>query len=142
MTMPDVVKWALYLRESTEGQLEGVTFNSMESQETFLRNWVANGPQPGLVHAVYQDVESGTSMRGRDGLRQLLHDAAQGKFQAAVAYEQDRWARNSLDYQTIKKQLTDAGVRLVSANSPFDDSPEGDLMEGRCRTSISTSAAW
>jgi site-specific DNA recombinase len=131
MTMPDVVKWALYLRESTEGQLEGVTFNSMESQETYMRKWVANGPQPGLVHAVYQDVESGTSMRGRDGLKQLLHDAAQGKFQAAVAYEQDRWARNSLDYQTIKKQLADAGVRLVSANSPFDDSPEGELMEGQ-----------
>lgn len=122
-----IVSWGIYARESTEGQLEGVVFNSMESQKTFLEKWVSR--ENGRVYDVYEDIESGTSLHGRDGLARLIHDAQQGKIQAAVAYDLDRWARNVHDYGTIKNALKAAGVRFVTANLKFDNTAIGRMME-------------
>ena len=90
------------------------------------------GARPnGEVFAVYSDVESGTKLDGRDGLMRLVHDAEHGKFDVAVAYEMDRWARNANDYTSLKAKLTDVGVRLESATLHFDDSPEASSWNCR-----------
>ncbi len=122
-------QYGLYVRESTEAQLAGVEFNSLQSQESYLRKRVAAKGPGSEVFRVYSDTESGTKLAGRDGLMRLVHDAEQGKIQVAVAYEMDRWARNANDYTSLKAQLASVGVRLESATLHFDDSPEGELME-------------
>ena len=123
------VFWGVYVRESTEGQIDGVEYNGLDSQESVCRKWVASQGPNARVYGVYSDVESGTSFHGRDGLKRLLHDAEHGKIQGVVAYELDRWARNLHDYGTLKKQFAAAGVPLRSASVRFDDSAEGKLME-------------
>lgn len=122
---------ALYVRESTDAQLDGVRFNSLDSQESYLRDWLQREFPGAEVYRVYSDVESGTSMRGRSGLEELLHDARRKQFQIAAAYDIDRWSRSTRDYVTIKAALADVGVRFISATLRIDDTPEGELMEGQ-----------
>jgi DNA invertase Pin-like site-specific DNA recombinase len=129
--MSEEVFWGIYVRESTEGQIDGVEYNGLDSQESVCRKWVAGQGPSARVYGVYSDVESGTSFRGRDGLKRLLHDAQQGEIQGVVAYELDRWARNLHDYGTLKKQFAAVGVPLRSASVRFDDSAEGKLMESQ-----------
>jgi len=129
--MSEEVFWGIYVRESTEGQIDGVEYNGLDSQDSVCRKWVAGQGPNARVYGVYSDVESGTSFHGRDGLKRLLHDAQQGKIQGVVAYELDRWARNLHDYGTLKKQFAAVGVPLRSASVRFDDSAEGKLMESQ-----------
>jgi site-specific DNA recombinase len=117
--------WALYLRESTAEQLAGKSYNSLESQEDFLRRYVAE--QGGEVFEVYQDVRSGT--KEREGLDRLVADGLAGRFQIAVAYDLDRWSRSVPLWMEKSSRLRQAGVEVRSATQTFDDSAEGELME-------------
>jgi DNA invertase Pin-like site-specific DNA recombinase len=117
--------WALYVRESTEGQLEGKAYNSLQSQEDFLRRFVAE--RGGEVFAVYSDTQSGT--KEREGLDRLVNDALAGHFQFAVAYDLDRWARNAHLWLNVRVKLRCAGVEAISATQPFENSAEGELLE-------------
>lgn len=118
-------RWAIYVRESTEGQLVGKEYNSLQSQEDALRKYVAE--QGGEVYAVYSDTESGTKQR--DDLTRLFQDGRAGRFQYAVAQDIDRWARNTLLWLTFQADLAKAGVEVLCASQRFDSStPEGKLM--------------
>ena len=119
--------YALYVRESTAKQLEGKAYDSLASQEDYLRSFVAQ--HGGEVFNVYSDTESGTKFHAREGLMELLADAQAGKFQAAVAYDMDRWARNVEIHFAVKKISREAGVDFISATQRFGDDPEGKLME-------------
>lgn len=118
-------RWALYVRESSEQQLEGKAYNSLESQEDFLRKYVAD--QGGEVFAVYSDTMSGT--KEREGLDRLVSDALAGHFHFAVAYDLDRWARNARLWIEKSQTLRAAGIQVLSATQPFDSTAEGELME-------------
>lgn len=118
--------WAIYTRESTEGQLAGKSYNSHHSQEDFLRAWVKS--QGGEVFAAYSDTESGTKL-SRDGLLRLFADAQAGSFQRAVAYDVDRWCRSIEIYSIMKRMTRDTGVTFESATQRFNDDAEGELME-------------
>ena len=118
-----VVNWGLYLRESDESQLAGVEFNSMHSQESYLRKWVASQSPNARVYDVSGDVESCTSLHGRDALMRLVHDAEHGKIEAVVAYEIDRWARNVADYTARSKGGSPPRGKARMRQLPFGDSP-------------------
>ncbi len=60
---------------------------------------------------------------------ELLADAQAGKFQVAVAYDLDRWARNVQVHFAVKQISKEAGVEFISATQRFGDDPEGKLME-------------
>src|SRR5207237_2667902 len=96
-------RYALYVRVSDAKQLAGREFNSLESQEMYLRRWVAD--HSGEVYRVYSDTESGTKYEERVGLVALLDDARARRFDAAVAYNHDRWHRNVGIYISKLKAL-------------------------------------
>lgn len=123
------LKYALYVRESTKGQLEGRSYNSLESQADYLREWVER--EHGEVFRLYSDVESGTKLK-RDGLTDLFVDAQAGKFDVAVAYDMDRWARN-IEIHVLMRQLArSTGVRFLSATQAFSSDAAGALdAEGK-----------
>jgi site-specific DNA recombinase len=119
--------FAIYTRESTEGQLTGKTYNSHHSQEDYLRSWVK--AQGGEVFAAYSDTQSGTKLDTRPGLLRLLADAQAGRFHRAVAYDIDRWCRSIEIYSIMKRVTRDSGVLFESATQRFNDDAEGQLME-------------
>src|SRR5882762_6693462 len=101
-------KWrfALYVRVSDQRQIEGIKYDSLDSQEDVLRRYVAE--LPGIVaeiFKVYRDTESGTKLEQRTGLMALLADAEAGLFDEAVAYNLDRWHR-SIEIFALMKSVT------------------------------------
>lgn len=122
-------RYALYVRVSTEQQLERRTYNSIESQEDFLRGWVAN--RGGDIFRVYEDTESGTKFDQRPGLQALIRDAIAHKFDEAVAYNADRWCRSLEIHAMLKRIERDTGIKFASATHEFTATPEGALLEGQ-----------
>jgi site-specific DNA recombinase len=120
-------RYALYVRVSTLGQIEGVRFDSLESQEETLREFVSR--HGGEVTKVYSDTESGTKLDERPGLVALLNDTHSGLFDEAVAYHFDRWHRNIEIFAILRKVTRETGVRFVSATQDFSDDAEGRLIE-------------
>lgn len=122
-------RYALYVRVSTLGQIEGVRYDSLESQEESLREYVDR--HGGAVVKLYSDTESGAKLDERPGLVELMHDAHAGLFDEAVAYHFDRWHRNIEIFAVMKRVTRETGVRFVSATQDFSDDAEGRLIEAQ-----------
>jgi site-specific DNA recombinase len=123
-------RFALYVRVSDQRQIEGVKYDSLDSQEDVLRRYVAE--RTGVVaeiFKVYRDTESGTKLEQRTGLMALLADAEAGLFDEAVAYNLDRWHRSVEIFALMKGVTRRCGVRFISATQQFEDDAEGELME-------------
>src|ERR1700742_2537705 len=112
---------AQYLRMSSDNQRY-----STENQTNAIAEYAQqNGYQ---VVATYIDAgKSGLSLKGRDGLKQLLSDAlaAQRKFDAVLVYDVSRWGRfqnpdQAAHYEFVCRQ---AGVRIIYCAEPFEENP-------------------
>lgn len=81
---------------------------------------------------VYADraLSASHGVEKREAFQQMFRDAAKGKFDAVIVYKLSRFSRNRYDSAIYKSKLRKAGVKLVSANEPISDSPEGALIEG------------
>jgi len=107
---------AVYLRESTREQLDGYGLDAQRratSDERTRRGWV-------LYHEYVDAGFSGTSMRRRASLRQLLADAERGCFGTVLVHKLDRLARNLGDAVRILELLRAHGVSLVSLGEGLD----------------------
>ena len=107
---------AVYLRESTREQLDGYGLDAQRratSDERARRGW--------RLYREYVDAGfSGTSMRRRASLRELLADAEQGRFDTVLVHKLDRLARNLGDAVRILETLRAHGVSLVSLGEGLD----------------------
>lgn len=120
-------RYALYVRVSTEQQLEGRAYHSNASQQDFLLEWATR--KGGEVFRVYEDTESGTKFDERPGLMALVRDAMANKFDEAVAYNADRWCRSLDIHAKLKRIERDTGIRFISATQEFTDDAEGEFLE-------------
>jgi len=120
--MPDGLTLA-YIRVSTEGQEEGM---GLDVQRNHI---VAYAALQGLTVADwYQDVESGAKER-RVGLDALRGKVAIGGVGTVLVYRLDRIARDVLIAETVYREWTKAGVKLVSVSEAMlDDSLSGRLL--------------
>lgn len=83
--------------------------------------------------SVYSDAgKSGKSVQGREGLAQLLQDAAGRTFDQVVFWKLDRLGRNLKDLFTICDQLETLGVGVVSIQERFDTTtPIGRMLRNQ-----------
>jgi DNA invertase Pin-like site-specific DNA recombinase len=101
-----------YARTST---LKNEQELSLENQTEFFNGYVAKRGDE-LV-AVYSDKgRSGTKMKNRTGLEKMLKAAKRGEFQKLYVKDISRLFRNTLDFITVSRQLTDYGVQLHLVN--------------------------
>ncbi|TIP74839.1 MAG: recombinase family protein [Mesorhizobium sp.] len=113
------VRAAQYIRMSTEHQRY-----SLENQIAGIAEYAAMRGY-NIVHT-YQDAgKSGLSLRGREGLKQLLADVVTGQtdFSAILVLDISRWGRfqdtdQSAHYEFICR---DAGVAVVYCGEPFEN---------------------
>ncbi len=110
------MKAAIYKRVSTVGQGDDGT--SLVTQEERVRSYCAERG----YHVVLaeQDVASGFSLDGRDGLRRLLEAARQGQLDVLVFYDLDRLARNDKLQGFLLYQLDQANVRVESVTQDLN----------------------
>lgn len=124
----DSVRVAVYLRRSTDEHNQPYTIGAQEHQ---LEAFIASQPGWSLV-ARYTDNASGAAdPEERDGLRSLLDDASEGKFDVVLVVRIDRLARRITLLYELLETLENSGVALRSATEPFDTSgPMGRLFLG------------
>lgn len=112
-----------YIRVSTEGQRDEGT--GLEVQRNAI---LVYATLHGLeITQWYQDVESGAKER-REGLDAIRAAVATEGVVTLLVYRLDRIARDVLLAETVHRELTRAGCRIISVSEAIDDSPSGNLM--------------
>lgn len=80
------------------------------------------------IVAVYEDAGiSGAYLALRSGMLQAIQDIKDGRADTLVCATFDRYSRDEEGQHRIRREVTQAGGRIVFCDVEFDDTPEGDL---------------
>lgn len=121
---------AIYTRKSTDENLHG-DFTSLDSQAEYCRSFIKSREPEGWkpFEEAYNDPGFSGGNMDRPGLKKLISDAKQGKFQVVVCYKYDRLSRNTKDFLYILDVFDRCGVAFVSVTQPIDTTSSiGRLM--------------
>lgn len=120
----------IYLRVSTDRQAQkGIALPTQ--QERCLAHAREAGYRVEAKTNIYVDEGESARSMDRPALMDLLTRCKEDKaIRAVIVYDVSRLARNRLDFALIKQTLRKAGVTLVSATEPINDTPEGQMLEG------------
>jgi site-specific DNA recombinase len=125
------LKWvAIYTRKSTDENLGG-DFTSLDSQREYCQAFIKSREAEGwrVFPVDYNDPGFTGGNMDRPGLKHLMSDARQGKFQAVVTYKYDRLSRNTKDFLHVLDIFDKQGIVYVSVTQPIDTgSSVGRLM--------------
>lgn len=124
----------IYLRVSTDRQAQkGISLPTQE--ERCLACAQSAGYDVDSKTDIYiEGGETGTNM-DRPMLMDFLDRCKEDKsVRAVVIYDISRLARNRIDFALIKVPLRKAGIKLLSATEPIDETPEGQMVEGLLST--------
>lgn len=113
----------IYARYSSENQKE----LSIEAQlractEFALRNGYS------IVENYIDRAQSARSDR-RPAFQNMISDAKRHHFQVVIVHKLDRFSRDRYDHAIYRRELRNAGVKLVSVLENLDDSPESVVLE-------------
>lgn len=113
----------IYARYSSENQKE----LSIEAQlractEFALRNGYS------IVENYIDRAQSARSDR-RPAFQDMISDAKRHRFQVVIVHKLDRFSRDRYDHAIYRRELRNAGVKLVSVLENLDDSPESVVLE-------------
>lgn len=98
---------AAYARVSTDRDEQ---FTSYEAQIDYYTNYIKSRPDWEFV-SVYSDEEkTGCNTRKREGFKNMVDDALDGKIDLIVTKSVSRFARNTVDSLTTIRKLKDKGV--------------------------------
>lgn len=127
ITYADGKRAILYLRVSTEEQVENF---SLDTQEDICRK-EAEKRGFEVIEVFREEGRSAKNIIGRPVLINLLEYCRKNKnkIQAVFVYRLDRVSRQTADYLAIRKKLLENGVNILSATEPTGDSPTEKLVE-------------
>lgn len=115
----------LYLRVSTQEQVEGT---SLESQERSCKDYASHN----AIEIVKTFTDRGESAKTADRpeFQRMIRFATDRKnrIDYVLVYRLDRLARNSYDYEVYNAMLAKYGVSLRSATEPLSDGPTGKFV--------------
>lgn len=116
---------AIYARYSSDSQRDESIEIQVEQCSALIGR---EGWEQGEVYADY--AKTGTN-DNRPAFRRCIADGRAGLFDVLVMYKTDRFARNVEVSRKYKRELRDAGVRIVSVREgEMRDTPDGMLGEG------------
>jgi site-specific DNA recombinase len=126
ISAPAVTRAVLYVRVSSEEQVEGY---SIDGQKAHLVGF-AQGLGYVVTDAYVDAGISGKDIDHRPALLRLLADARAGKFDVVLVWKTNRLSRRLKDLLVILEALDDAGVAFRSATEPQNETatPAGKLM--------------
>ncbi|MBN1622490.1 MAG: recombinase family protein [Endomicrobiales bacterium] len=113
--MEKTFKVSLYIRVSTDKQLEG---DSLEEQESELKKFC--GYKNYLIHKIH--IERGQSAKDtkRPEYQLLVQDIKNKKINAVVVKKLDRLSRSLLDFEEFMKTAQENNVEFISLRENFD----------------------
>lgn len=116
----------IYTRVSTEDQVNNF------SLETQRKSCTEHCEKLGLTVAhLFQEAASAKNIKQRPQFMEMLKFCKKhsGHIAAVVVYQVSRFARDTADHLTVKKELALLGIKLMSVSEQFDNSPSGNFME-------------
>lgn len=115
---------AIYVRVSTNKDDQ---LNSLETQREFFESYCDRNNY--CIAKVYADEGiSGTKMKNRKALMQLLDDSTKGIFDTVLIKDLSRLARNTLDFLTIIRQLKSNGITILFVNYNMNTEEVSEFM--------------
>lgn len=105
------MKAVAYVRVSTEKEEQEL---SLQNQQDFFEKYIVSRGDE-LIN-IYKDKGSGTKIKNRQGIQQLLKAAHRGEFEKLYIKDISRLCRNTLDFITVLRELTEKGVQLHLLN--------------------------
>ncbi len=120
-------KAVIYLRVSTEEQVDNF---SLGTQEEICRKEAARRGFE-ILKIFREEGKSAKTITGRPALLEMLQFCRRSKklFSAVFVYRLDRLSRQTQDYLTIRKQMIECEITLISASEPTGNSPTEKLLE-------------
>lgn len=115
---------AAYCRVSTKREEQ---LDSLESQEKFFLEYAKRNEYE-LVHIYADEGKSGTKMKNRTQLLNLLRDAARGDFELVLIKDISRLARNTVDFLTSIRRLKAWGIKVIFVNYDQTSSESSEFM--------------
>ena len=113
-------KVAGYARVSTDHDDQ---FSSYEAQIDYYTNYIKGRDDWEYVNVYTDEGITGTSTKRREGFKQMISDALDGKIDLIVTKSVSRFARNTVDSLTTIRQLKEAGVEVY-----FEFDGKGELL--------------
>ena len=98
-----------YARVSTDHDDQ---FSSYEAQIDYYTNYIKGRDDWEYVNVYTDEGITGTSTKRREGFKQMISDALDGKIDLIVTKSVSRFARNTVDSLTTIRQLKEAGVEV------------------------------
>ena len=98
-----------YARVSTDTDEQ---FTSYEAQIDYYTQYIRRHADWEFVNVYTDEGISGTSTKGREGFKQMIADALNGKIDLIVTKSVSRFARNTVDSLTTVRKLKEAGVEV------------------------------
>ena len=117
---------AAYARVSTDRDEQ---FTSYEAQIDYYTNYIKSRPDWEFVSVYSDEGKTGCNTRRREGFKNMVDDALDGKIDLIVTKSVSRFARNTVDSLTTIRKLKDKGVEVHFEKEniwPFDG--KGALM--------------
>lgn len=119
----NTVDGVIYARYSSHSQRDVSIEQQIKACRLFAER---NGIK---IVKVYEDrALTGTNDK-RPGFQQMIRDAKKADWNYVIVYTLDRFARDRYDSAVYKRQLKEAGVKVLSAMENISDDPTGVLME-------------
>ena len=118
------MKTVAYCRVSTNKDEQ---LDSLESQRSFFLEY-AKRYDYDLVHIYADEGKSGTRIKNRLQLQQLLNDANENKFELVLIKDVSRLARNTVDFLTSIRKLKSYGIKVLFVNYDQTSSESSEFM--------------
>ncbi len=117
------MKAFVYARFSSDNQRE----ESIEAQLRAIHDYAErNGIE--IVHEYTDEAKSATTDK-RPAFQRMFADLPGSGIGMVIVHKLDRFSRDRYDSAFYKRELKQAGVRLVSVLEPLDGSPESIILE-------------
>ena len=120
-------KSVVYLRVSTEDQVENY---SLDTQESICKK-EAEKRGTEILKTFREEGKSAKTISGRPALLEMLAFCQKNKkvVDMIIVYRLDRVSRQTADYLAIRKKLAECEIKLVSATEPTGNSPTEKFVE-------------
>ena len=115
---------AAYCRVSTE---KAAQLDSYTAQKDFFIYYCQKCGYT-LVRIYGDEGKSGTRLKGRPQLAQLLQDAAAQKFELVLVKDVSRLARNVLDFLSALRTLRSLGIEVLFVNADLSSSTGSEFI--------------
>ena len=106
-----------YARISTSSDAQEL---SLSAQTEYYTNLIKSNPDWEFAGMYSDDGISGTSMKNRDGLNQLIEAAKRGEVDLILTKSISRVARNTVDLLTLVRTMKEIGVGIVFSKEGLD----------------------